>query len=371
MFRWAPRNFLILAVSFNPGPERGTYQVKSLPGHDSEPLVSIVVPSRNSEVCIRDCLMSILRNDYPRERMQVLVVDGQSTDKTVEIVRGVMWDFHNVELYANPNRLPYSALNIGLSHARGSVFMRVDTRCIVPSDYVRSCVRTLEATNSDNVGGVQWQTGNNLFQKAVGVATRHPFGSGNAQFRIGQKSGPSDTVFLGCYRREVFDRLGKFDEDGPVISEDASMNMRIIRSGGKVYLDSRIKVFYTARESLSDLWRQYFTYGGAKAHIFLKYRRLTSWRQAIPLLLLTSLLGTVVFSMFQVVFLFVFVSILGIYLVADLGISALLSIRERNLALSPHLMTIFPCMHLGWAFGFVIRLLESSSPGKHWRGVGP
>jgi succinoglycan biosynthesis protein ExoA len=333
----------------------------------SDPTVSVIIPVRNEERHIRDCVRNILDTSYPRDRIEIVVIDGRSNDRTCMEVERLRQEGLNVHLLDNPKRTPYSGLNIGLSAASGEVIVRVDARSMCPRDYIRRCVTTLLESGADNVGGVQMPMGVSAKQRAIAAAMSHPFGVGNAQFRLGKKSGFVETVYLGCFHRHVFDLVGPYDEDGPVISEDSEMNQRIIRNGGKVYLNKDIVVSYVAKNSLREFWRQYFIYGGARAHSLLRSKRFTAFRQLVPPTFLLSLIFLPVLGFLHWAFLALWFMIVGAYSLLDLAVSASLSIETKEPRIFPWLLLAFPCMHLSWALGFFVRLLEGSHPGKHWR----
>jgi cellulose synthase/poly-beta-1,6-N-acetylglucosamine synthase-like glycosyltransferase len=331
------------------------------------PSVSVIIPVRNEEKHIEACIENVLDTRYPLKKIEILVIDGESTDRTVEIISDLQRRGLNVRLFSNPRRIPYSGLNIGLKNARGDIVMRVDARSICPQDYISKCVRTLLETGADNVGGVQRPIGTTPTQRAIALATSHVWGAGNAQYRLGRKSGYVDTVYLGCFRKEVFERVGLYDEDGPVISEDSEMNQRIRAAGGKVYLNKDIVVEYYAKPTLRGLWNQYLIYGGAKAHTFLRTTRLTSPRQLIPVAFLPGLIALALLSFVHAAFFFTLAAVVAIYGLSDLLASCSLLRKTGEYALFPHLLLVFPCIHVAWSLGFAWRLLEGSHPGRHWR----
>ena len=331
------------------------------------PMVSVIIPVRNEERHIRECVQNILHTSYPQDRIEILVVDGQSEDRTGEEIASLQSRGLNVVRLTNPKRTPYSGLNIGLSAAKGEIVIRVDARSMCPPDYVKLCVDTLLKTQADNVGGVQLPTGVSAKQRAIAMAMTHPFGVGNAQFRLGKRSGDVETVYLGCFRKEVFDKVGLYDEDGPVISEDSEMNQRIIKSGGRVYLNKDIVVSYVAKSTLRGFWRQYFIYGGARAHSFLRSRRFTAARQVVPLLFLFCLIALPILALLHGIFLTGWLAIVGTYIALDLAVALILGLRKADVKLALWLLLAFPCMHVSWALGFFVRLFEGSRPGKHWR----
>jgi len=331
------------------------------------PLVSVLIPVRNEEKHIHRCVSNVLDTEYPHNKIEIIVVDGESADSTREQVWSLQARCCNVVLLSNPRRTPYAGLNVGLRAAKGDVILRVDARSICPRDYIRQCVDTLLETGADNVGGVQRPMGESPKQRAIALAMTHPFGVGNAQFRLGNKSGRVETVYLGCFRKEVFERVGLYDEDGPVISEDSEMNQRIINNGGMVYLNKDIIVSYVAKDTMKDFWRQYFIYGGARAHSFLRSRRFTSLRQLAPLVFLSALVVLPLLSFLHFTFMILWALIVLVYICLDLAVAAMLTKRHADPKLFVWLYLAFPCMHIAWALGFFVRLFEGSRPGNHWR----
>ena len=342
---------------------------------DQKPFVSVVLPVRNEVAHVKQFMNPLLSQTYPKDRMEILVVDGMSQDGTRRIVEEFIRENGHVKvrLLDNPRRQRAPALNLGVQNARGDVVLRIDARTIIADDYVEKCVRALMATGVDNVGGMQVPItkGNGsprkeLTQQAVGIALSHPFGIGNAQFRLGRKSGYVDTVYLGCFRRDIFDKVGLFDEESVVISEDSDMNYRIRKAGGKVYFDKDIIAYYYPRDTLRDLARLYFRYGGAKAGNLIRTKNLTAWRQWVPPLFLGSLIVFGAGSIFSVAARYAFACILGLYLLADVSVSARLALKHRCWRLFHHLMPVFPTLHFSWATGFFVRLIQRPKPGQYW-----
>ncbi len=228
------------------------------------PTVSVVVVVRNEADRIRSCLDQLLAQDYPRELLEIVLIDNMSTDGTAEIAESFS-DKIAVSVLKIAERGRSQGLNRGIQEAKGEVIVRVDARTVIKPDYVSRCINTLLKTGADNVGGVRKPLATNETQEAIGMALSHPFGIGSGYSRLGTRSGYVDSVYLGCFRREVFDKVGLFDETAAVINEDWDLNYRIRAAGGKVYLDADIAAFYYPRESFADLCRLYFRYGGAPA----------------------------------------------------------------------------------------------------------
>jgi glycosyltransferase involved in cell wall biosynthesis len=328
------------------------------------PRVSVIVPVRNEERYLATCLSGLLAQDYPSEKLELLVVDGLSEDRTREIVQAIQRETGSssmapaLRLIDDPKQQRPSALNAGIRAASGEVIVRVDARSVVPKDYVRKCVDTLRETGADNVGGVQEPVADSPMQEAIGMAMSHPFGAGNAQFRVGKRSGFVDTVYLGSFRREVFDKIGLFDEMIPVLSEDSDINQRIRESGGTVYLNTEIRASYYPRETLGDLFGLYFRYGWARAGNLLKHGRLTAWRQLAPPLFLTVVTALGLLAFVEGAFMAAFGAVAGIYIVCDVAVSGWFAVSRSKWRAWPRLVAIFPSIHVAWALGFINRLID-------------
>jgi hypothetical protein len=185
-------------------------------------------------------------------------------------------------------------LNAAIRAARGEIIIRMDAHTEYAPDYIRRCVETLRQTGADNVGGPWVAKGEGCISRAVAEAFQSPFSVGGARSHVLEHEGLVDSVYLGCWRRETFERFGYFDEE-LVRNQDDEHNLRIVRDGGKVWQNPEIKSWYRPRGSLSALFRQYMQYGYWKVHVIQKHKLPASWRHLVPgafvltLLLLLSL----------------------------------------------------------------------------------
>ncbi|HEX7003931.1 MAG TPA: glycosyltransferase family 2 protein [Trueperaceae bacterium] len=322
------------------------------------PFVSIVLPIRNEERHIRACLTRLLEQDYPAERYEVVVVDGESDDATPALVREIQREVGSdrLRLLNNPGRIVPVALNIGISAARGEVIVRMDGHTVPERDYVSSCVRALRESAADNVGGPMRPRGETEFGRAVAVALQHPIGVGDARFHLEGESGYVDTVYMGAFRREIFERAGLFDES-MVRNQDYEMNVRIRAAGGKIYLDPRIRSCYTPRGSFAGLWKQYFEYGWWRVETIRRHRWSARWRQLLPAAFVAALAGSLLLSPFWAVAALGFGLVVVLYLGA-LG-AATAAVRER--LSGPALLRLpgaFVAMHIGYGCGFLLNVVS-------------
>ncbi len=330
------------------------------------PKVSIIVPTMNEVRNIGGALDAVISNDYPHERLEIIVVDGGSGDGTLDVVRSFS-DRLAIKLITQSGCTVYQALNIGLAHTNGDVVLRVDARSVIPKNYIRQCVSHLARGDIQGVGGVQEQYGTNATGDAVAIATAHPLGTGGAAFRVGTRSGFVDTVYLGCYPRRVFDEIGRYDDDGRVVSEDSMLNKRIRENGGRIFLDHTLRVKYPAKDSIAALARQYFIYGGARAHVWLKYGTLTSPRQALPVLFLLWIFATAISSPWYSLALPAFLTTIGVYVAVICTVSFWVVYTRKRLDLFGKLAQAFVTIHFAWPVGFILR---AAVPRLYFRVLG-
>jgi GT2 family glycosyltransferase len=332
-------------------------------------MITVIMPVRNEVDYIERSFGSVLAQDYPPDLMEILVVDGRSDDGTREKVQKIIGGlqryhdgspsnnggaqrFPKTYLLDNPGQIVPTALNIGLRQAKGEIIIRVDGHCEIAPDYVRSCWEVLEKTGADNVGGLQRVTGENLVSLAISLATRTPFGIGNAKFRYSKKAEWVDTVYLGAYRREIFERIGNFDEN-LVRNQDDEFNFRLSQAGGRIWLDPSIKVTYYSRNTFRRLWKQYFQYGFYKVQVIQKRRAVQSWRNLAPISFILALILVSCLSLINGNSTWVF-AVITPYLLVNILSSAW--VARHNLSALPLLTIIFPILHLSYGIGFLCGL---------------
>jgi succinoglycan biosynthesis protein ExoA len=236
------------------------------PAIADEPFVSVVIPVYNEERHITACLDSVLAQDYPPDRYEVIVADGGSTDRTRDIVSVIAMAHPNVRLIDNPTRMQAAGLNLAIGASRGEFIARQDGHAEWSPHHLRRSIDLLIATGADNVGGQAEGIGQGVTGRAIACAMRSPFGVGGARFRYSTRVEDVATVFPGTFRRTAFERVGLFDEAYPP-HEDYELNHRIRASGGRVLYSPDIPTRYHVRGSTVALARQYFRYGRAKVRV--------------------------------------------------------------------------------------------------------
>ncbi|MFQ5850698.1 MAG: glycosyltransferase family 2 protein [Candidatus Binatia bacterium] len=332
--------------------------------------VSIIIPCCNEERFIGECLDSIIGNEYPKDQLEVVVVDGMSEDGTRAIVEGYARRHAFIKLLDNPKKIIPAAMNIGSRHVRGEIIMKIDAHSTYERKYISKCVRFLTEYHADNVGGI-WKImpgGDTTVAKAIALALAHPFGSGNARIKIGSKKPRwADTAAFGCYRKEVFRKIGVWNEE-LAGSSDMDFNTRLKEAGGRILLVPEIAINYYADANVRAFWRHNFA-DGVWATYVLKFRsKASSSRHWIPLAFVSSLIGSAALSAGLPGFRWVFGSITGAYALANFGASVHIAMRERHL---PYLVTmpiVFATRHMGHGLGALWGLVLALMSGKHWKG---
>lgn len=249
---------------------------------NKNPFVSVIVPIRNERDYIENCLNSILHSDWPSDQMEVLVIDGESDDGTIEIVQRMATADSRLKLLNNERRIQTVALNLGIAAASGDIILRVDGHAEVEQDFVSQSVKALvDHPECWCAGGVVETVNDTVLGKVIAAATSCPIGVGNSRFRIGNFEGYVDTVPFPAYWKWVFDRIGNFDEE-LVRNEDDELNARVLEQGGKIYLTPAIRSRYFSRSSFGKLWKQYYQYGVWRIRTVQK-RGSASVRYLVPL----------------------------------------------------------------------------------------
>ncbi|HKE16053.1 MAG TPA: glycosyltransferase family 2 protein, partial [Kofleriaceae bacterium] len=254
----------------------------------------------------------------------------------------------------NPDRLQAAGLNRIIREARGDVIVRMDVHCEYASRYVSACVDVMRTTGADNVGGAQRARPQTRFQRALCAALASPLGVGGAAYRSADKEGYVDTVFLGAFRRSVFESVGLYD-DHAITNEDAELNQRLLAAGGKIYLSRDIEVYYYPRDSLRKLALQYFKYGQGRARTLLKHRRVPKLRSLMPFLVVTGGAALAATSAVQP---FTLPAIAAYAAVT--GAEAVRVGRQAGWGAVPVVWAIFPTLHLAHGFGFARGLVRYS-----------
>jgi cellulose synthase/poly-beta-1,6-N-acetylglucosamine synthase-like glycosyltransferase len=327
------------------------------------PIVTLVVAMRNEQQHIGRVVESLLAQDYPIDRLEVLFMDGRSTDQTREIVGALIRDRPMFALVDNPEKIQSIAWNRGIDRARGEIVGIVSGHTELAPDYTSTAVATLLRTGADLVGGPVCGQSETVVGEAIAFAMATPFGVGDATFRYATAESEVDTVFMGVCRRAMYERLGGFDAE-MVRNQDDELSMRLLEQGGRIVCNPAIKSVYRNRATLRSLWTQYFDYGRWKVRVMQKHPSQMRPRHFAPPLFVAGLgASTLVPGAFAVA--------ATAYGTVAVAISISISMRERRVDILPYLPVAFAILHVGYGAGFLKGLVQFRARWKDRESRAP
>jgi len=314
-------------------------------------LVSVIIPIRNEEKHIEKCLDSLIAQTYPRDLIEIIFVDGMSDDNTINIIyRKIEETDLNVVILSNPKKIVPSAMNIGIKNCNGSIVIRMDAHSSYYKKYIQLCVNTLNETGADNAGGVLTTVGNGIIGSAFARVLSSKFGVGNSGFRTNASSGLVDTVPFGAYPKETFLKYGFYDER-LIRNQDYELNYRIRKNGGKIYLNSNIKLTYYCRDTFKSIVKQSYE-NGKWNYITMKLcPGSMGIRHFIPFVFFISLL---IMPFFSEWLMYLFIMEIISYLALDIYYST-----TNNVLDSLVTMILYPIFHMSYGLGTFFGLLMS------------
>ena len=327
----------------------------------SRPFVSVIMPVYNEGNFILRSLGALLDQTYRKDRMEIILADGMSTDNTRQLAEKIAGESTiSVSFVDNVKKIAPSGLNLALRAAKGEIIVRVDGHTIVEPDYVSECVDALLRTGAANAGGKMNAVAEGSAGQAIAIATSSRFGIGNARFHYSDSEEYVDTVYLGAWPKSMFDRYGFFNEE-LVRNQDDEFNYRLRAGGEKILLSPRIKSIYYNRSSFKTLWRQYFQYGYWKVRVLQMHPRQMSMRQFVPLFFVTSLIVTAILSLLTPFGRCAFVGVILSYVTANFAASVIAG--KSKIALLPMVSLSFAILHLSYGFGFLLGVFSFVG---HW-----
>jgi cellulose synthase/poly-beta-1,6-N-acetylglucosamine synthase-like glycosyltransferase len=326
----------------------------------NHPNVSVIIPCRNEERYISQCVDSIIKQVYGG-KVEVIIVDGVSDDNTLSIIGELTEGNSNIKLVTNIEKTTPQAMNLGLKAASYDLILRIDAHAIALPNFIQNNVETL--FESDEVmcaGGKIINIYENKISYSIGMAMSSIFGVGNATFRVGGEKKFVDTLAFGIYRKEVFDKIGGFDED-LIRNQDDDLNFRLTKEGYKILYNPEIQSEYYVRGSLKKLYKQYYQYGYWKVYVNKKHKTVTSIRQLVPLFFVLGLFLGVFLSILTPIFWYLFLG--GICFYSLLAcVFAYKSSKKTSEIL--RIARIFPILHFSYGFGYLIGIIQFLLLGK-------
>ncbi|MCI8565283.1 MAG: glycosyltransferase family 2 protein [Lachnospiraceae bacterium] len=312
--------------------------------------ISVVMPLYNEEKYIENCINSLLLQDYPKEQMEWIFVDGQSSDNTQKLVNNYKKEYPGlIRLLNNPNKTVPYAMNIGIKASKGKYIIRLDAHADYANDYISKCVYYLDNIDAENVGGAIKTKSRGLIGNAIAKMLSSKFGVGNSEFRT-CGSGYVDTVPFGAFRREVFEKFGMYDER-LTRNQDNEMNFRIRKNGGKIYLAEDIHLSYYCRDTINGIVDMAVKNGMWNMITMKLCPGSMGIRHFIPLMFVSSILLLPFLSIIYNPFSLLFGSEILLYTVLDIffGIKQADGIKQFLL-----LLFLFPLFHISYGLGSMV-----------------
>jgi succinoglycan biosynthesis protein ExoA len=336
-----------------------------------EPMVSIIMAIRNEAEFIEACLNAIVNQDYPKKCLEIIIADGMSEDATRKIIHQIQNKFSKdrILLLDNPSLIVATGLNKAIRYSKGRIIIRIDGHTFAEPDYIRQCISALYHSGADNVGGRMNAIGRNFFGKTVASATSSVFGVGDAKFHYLNHTEWVDTVYMGAWPRQVFERIGLFDEELKR-NQDDELNYRLRASGGRILISPKIQSNYYNRNTLSSLWRQYFQYGFWKIRVLQKHPKQMQVRQFIPPLFVFSLVVSILFIPIFSNGWFIFALVVVSYFFATVSASLFIAIKN-GIQYFPLLPVAFVTLHISYGLGFLIGLVKFAGRWRDKEGKVP
>lgn len=321
-------------------------------------MLSVICPIYNEEKYIAKCLDSIIGQDYPKDDIEVFLVDGMSTDRTRDIIAGYQTKFSWIKVLDNPKRIAPCAMNIGIKASTGDVIIRLDAHVLYPANYFSVLVKNLnELPGAENVGAIcnTLPVNDSVVAQSIAAVLSSSFGMGNSYFRVGTSEVKVvDTVPFGCFHRSIFDKVGLYDEE-LVRNQDDELNARIVKNGGVIYLLPDLVCEYYARDTAKKVYRMFYQYGVFKPLVNKKLGSPATLRQFFPLAFVSGLvLGPVVCCLLPILWYLYFMVIL-IWLLLATCFSCKESRQLKRILVQNW---IYFVVHFGYGWGYIIGICK-------------
>lgn len=326
------------------------------------PSISVIMPVRNEGAMIDVSLGSVIRQDYPADKVQVLVADGRSDDDTRDRIQRLKQKFQDaqVQILDNAGLSASAGFNLGLKQATAELIVRVDGHCELPQGYLRRCARMIQERDAICVGGCVETIGQTVVARTIAKAQSSKFGVGGVSFRVGAAGARSvDTLAFGAYRRRAFEQYGGYDPE-LIRNQDDEFNFRLTQSGETIWMDPELVTKYFSRASFKKLWWQYFEYGLYKVRVIQKRRAIPSPRHLVPAVFVASVVSCAILGISVGNMVIALLPLLP-YTLVNVLVSA--HAARGNLRQFVLLPLAFAILHTAYGCGFIFGLWRWR---KHW-----
>ena len=321
-------------------------------------MLSVIVPIYQEEKYISKCIDSMLSQDYPKDDLEIILVDGMSKDRTREIVATYTEKYPFIRMIDNPERIAPCAMNRGIKEAKGDVIIRLDAHVYYPKNYFSLLVEKLnELPGAENVGALcnTLPVNDCITAQSIAAVLSSSFGMGNSHFRVGaDKEMEVDTVPFGCFHRSIFDKVGLYDEE-LVRNQDDELNARIIKAGGKIYLIPQLVCEYYARDTAKKVYKMFYQYGVFKPLVNKKLGSPATVRQFFPLFFVLGLLVGPVVCLFLPVLWWAYFAVIMLWFI----LATSFSLKDsKNLKRILTQNWIYFVVHFGYGWGYIVGIYK-------------
>lgn len=320
--------------------------------------VAIVIPTLNEERFISRCLNSIIKQTYEFEKMDVMIIDGGSNDKTKDIVAEYQKSHQNIRFIENKKKIQSVAFNIGFKKSTAPYIIRLDAHAEYDSKYISLCIESLKQDEKrGNVGGRCniLPFNQSLWAQTNAILNHSRFGIGGAAFRVSNEAHNTDSVPFGAFPRKIIEKIGGMREDLPR-GEDNEYNSRIRKAGYKIFFDPNIISSYFARPTLGASCKQMYANGNSIGYLYYIDREAIGIRHLVPLLFVVSGLFSIIISVLWSPFCYVFCGGLALYIIAD-AIASIMGAKD-NVKCTLPLFILFFCVHVSYGMGTIAGLIK-------------
>lgn len=317
------------------------------------PFVSALLVTRNEKDYIRMSLMSLIEQTYPKDKYEIIVIDGGSTDGTLDVIKELQDTYNtnsfSIRVVSNPKKILATGWNIGIQSAKGEYVVRIDAHATANSDFIEKSVETIMRVDTVCVGGKLTSKSLNGEDNAISYVLSSPFGVGNSSFRVSENEGYADTAVYGLYKKYIFEKAGYFDEK-MVRNQDIEMHSRIKKAGGKFYFNPDIKSTYYTRNTVKKMLKQAYGNGQWNMVLLKKGSGALSIRHLIPFFFVLGALGSIILGFICPVFWSIGAAVILLHLILGIYFACKKTKKLSQILTMPFL---FISLHFAYGIGYI------------------
>lgn len=317
--------------------------------------VSVLFAVSNEIDHIESSIESILRQDYPEELIEIIFIDGLSSDGTYEILEKYKKRRKNIKLIRNQKIISAAGWNIGIRNAISKYILIMSGHAEISVNYIKECVHILETSDYAAVGGKTTPVGTNKFSDILAKTMQTKFGVGNATYFLSNKNKIAETIVFGCYRRDILIEIGGFDE-AIFRGQDWDLNYRIRARGYNLFQLANISSKYYVRSSLKKVWKRHLAAGKWKIYIIRNHPKSLMLRHVIPFIFVVSLLSFFIIGFFNKIFIFILLSEIGLYF--SMGMVSLVKNKVNKVLQIITGLAIYFVMHFSYGMGMLFQCFQ-------------